>query len=307
MQLKHIANTPLPIKQNTQWLLFSEKLQSFITGDDKAAFALPITNPSSAEPIESREIDSNSACNLPVTDELTDELLAQPWRGFQFLSRSDYDHAPAGDILRTLVFSPDYGTLVRHPASGAILGLHSKSIELFERDGDGFKSIEKAKTKGKVVLAYAAHPTEQLIAYGDNFGVFHLHTLMPTGLGKATKLVDKTRNANRIEFVRDGKTIILGGMGYLSALIYKDGKAAPLHDAAVSVRDFSWHADGKLIVVNQGLHGVSIFSHDESGFAKLADATPDGPVHQTAVSTDLRFVAFSRQDSACVGVYAIEW
>ena len=116
-----------------------------------------------------------------------------------------------------------------------------------------------------------------LIAYGDNYGNFHAHRFDPTGFTKASKIVDKQRNANRVEFVQAGRMLAIGGMGYLSTYAYSGGKFAPLHDLSLAVRDFAWTDDGNLVLVNQGIHGVAAYQYGPNGFIKKVAPGPRIP------------------------------
>src|SRR5205823_7240448 len=174
----------------------------------------------------SRALDASTPqrnpCNLPIPAAMLDEFLVEPWHGFRFLKAGEYDHAldqsgnPAGDLLRTLVFGPDYGHYVLHPSSGLVFSLRSGSMTPLRRAGDKFEVIDQTKTRGRAALAFAAHPSESLIAYGDNYGTFHAHSFDQNGFGKATKIVGKERKGSRLEFDRAGKMLMLGGMGYLA-------------------------------------------------------------------------------------------
>jgi hypothetical protein len=319
MQFKLLSTTTLPLQPQLQWLWYSDQSRGFVTGDDRAAFLLPVANPAAPTPLQpARQFDASSPprhpCNLPVPASMLDEFLHEPWHGFRFLEASEYDHAvdekraPVGDLLRTLVFGPNYGHYILHPPSGLILGLWSGSIDLLQRDEAGaFKRLDQTKTRGRAALAFSAHPSELLIAYGDNYGTFHAHRFDPTGFGKASKIAAKDRKASRLEFVRAGSMLAIGGMGYLATYSFDGGKFAPLHEVSISVRDFLWLKDGELVLVNQGLHGVAAYRHDPGGFRKLGELKPDGAaaVQHIAVSKCLRYLALCPQGQPDVSVYAI--
>jgi hypothetical protein len=231
--------------------------------------------------------------------------LAGNWRGFAFLKCEEYAQNTSGDLLRTIVFGPNYGLHLCHPASEIVLATKSGSIELLTKSNGVLARRDKTKTSGKAALCFAAHPTETLLAYGDNYGAFHLHRFDANGFGKASKLAEKERKASAVEFAQRGERIIIGGMGYLSAFAYADGKATLLHETSTSVRDFALLGDGQHIAVNQGLHGIALYSFSDNGFEKLADATAGGPVNQIGVSDDGKFVAVTRQDRSDVSVFAV--
>lgn len=167
------------------------------------------------------------------------------------------------------------------------------------------KSVEKIKTRGKVALAFAAHPTEGLTAYGDNAGTFHAQRLAAAAFGKASKIVAKDRKASRLEFVKNGSRLVIGGLGYLQTFSYTDGKFAALHETSIAVRDFVWLENGELILVNQGLHGIAALRYDDTGFSKRAEVKPAGVVQQMAASDDGKTVAASDQDSGVVSIYEL--
>jgi hypothetical protein len=311
-QFRFLGQATLPLQPQLQWLLSAPTTNAFLVGDEKASFAASVSNPGSPTALNpARERGASHPCNLPIPAELFEELRGEDWHGFRFLKCADYDNAKddrghaVGDLLRTLVFGPDYGLYVQHTSSGLVLGLRSGSIQLLERAESGFKEMDRTKTRGRAALAFAVHPTETLLAYGDNYGTFYAHRFDATGFGKASKVAAKERKASRVEFGSGGKMLVIGGMGYLATYSYDGRKFSALHEISIPVRDFIWADDGKLVAVNQGMHGVSVYRYDTSGFAKLGEMKP-GTVQQMAVSKDLKNLAVTMQDSGGMSVYAIE-
>jgi len=313
MNFQLLATTAPPLQQQLQWLFHSPSTSSFITGDERTSFSIPVATPSTLSPLTpARPPEPFHPCNLPIPADLYAEFASHPWHGFRFLDASAYDAAednkglPAGDLLRTLLFNPDYGHYVLHPATGLILALRSGSLQLLNRTTDGFTPIDQTRTRGKATLAFAAHPTEPLIAYGDNAGTFTAHRYQPTGFTKASKIAAKDRKASRLEFSPDGATLMLGGMGYLATFSYENEKFFPRHETSIAVRDFLWLPDKNLVLVNQGLHGLTAFNYSpQSGFTQLAEAKPPGGVNQMSVSNDAKHLAVTLQESPAVSVYAI--
>jgi hypothetical protein len=316
MKFELLSTTTIALQPQLQWLWYSNRSKGFVAGDDRAAFALPVANPSAASRLQpAREHDANTPprhpLNLPIPASMLDEFVGEPWHGFRFLEPSDYDQAvdangnPVGDLLRTIVFGPDYDHYVQHPAGGLILSLRAGSMALLKRVAGGFKHLDQAKTRGRAALAFAAHPTESCLAYGDNYGAFHLHRFDPSGFGKASKIADRERKASRLEFLRGGGLLAIAGMGYLATYSCHNGKFAPSHDIAIPVRDFLWLNDPELILVNQGLHGVSAYGYDESGFNKQGELKPEGAVQHVAMSRCRRYLALSLQQQPIVNLYAI--
>jgi hypothetical protein len=316
MPFKLLATATLPLDPQLQWLWYSTQSAGFITGDQRAAFAIPTSNPRAPAPLNpARPHDASASqhhpCNLPIPASLYDEFASAPWHGFQFLESFAYDRAvgaaehPLGDLLRILVFGPDYAHYLRHPASGMILSLKSGSMNLLEQTPDGFKSLDQTKTRGRAALAFAAHPSESLLAYGDNYGTFHAHRFDQSAFGKAAKIAAKDRKASRLDFINGGKTLLIGGMGYLATFSYVAGKFTLAHELAIPVRDFISPDDGQLIFVNQGLHGVTAYRNTPTGFTKLADLQPDAAVQQIALSHCRRYLALTFQQSPNVSIYSI--
>jgi hypothetical protein len=313
MNFKLLATTAPSLQQQLQWLFHSPSASSFITGDEHTAFSIPVASPGSLSPLTpARPSEPFHPCNLPIPADLYTEFASRLWHGFRFLDASAYDTAkdnkglPAGDLLRTLLFNPDYGHYVLHPATGLILALRSGSLQLLNRTTDGFTPIGQTRTRGKATLAFAAHPTEPLIAYGDNAGTFTAHRYEPTGFTKASKIAAKDRKASRLEFSSDGSALMLGGMGYLATFSYENGKFSSRHETSIAVRDFAWLQDKNLVFVNQGLHGLTAFNYSpQSGFTKLAELKPSGGVNQMSASDDARHLAATSQESSAVTMYAI--
>lgn len=313
-QFKLRSASPLPLQPQLQWLLYAPTTDAFLIGDERAAFAVPLSSPASLTALKpAREAGTAHPCNLPIPAEFSDELAGQDWHGFRFLTCAEYDRAKddkghaVGDLLRTLVFGPDYGLYVLHPPSGLILGLRGGAIQLLERLEAAFRQIDKTKTRGRAALAFAAHPAETLLVYGDNYGTFHAHRFEASGFGKASKLAAKERKASRAEFAPDGRMLMIGGMGYLASYAYANGKFSPLHEISIPVRDLVWADDGKVVLVNQGMHGVTAYRYDANadGFAKLAELKPGGAVQQIAVSKNFKHLAITMQDAGGVWVYEV--
>src|SRR5579859_6726359 len=151
MNFKRLATTAPPLQHQLQWIFHSASTSSFITGDERSAFAIPTTSPNSLSPLTpARPSDAPfHACNLPIPAALYAEFAFRLWHGFRFLDASAYDAAkdrqghPAGDLLRILVFGPDYGHYVLHAATGLILSLRSGSIQLLSRTPEGFTPIDQ--------------------------------------------------------------------------------------------------------------------------------------------------------------------
>ena len=144
---------------------------------------------------------------------------------------------------------------------------------------------------------------DSLIAYGDNYGTFHTHRFDAGGFGKAAKVAAKERNATRVEFVNTGQMLAIGGMGYLATYLNQNGKFVPAHEVSIVVRDFLWLNNGELILVNQGLNGISAYRHDSSGFHPLGSVAPGEPVAQMAVSSCRKYLAATFQQSSEICVY----
>ena len=302
MKFELLGTASPTLQQQLQWIWFSRSMASFIVGDERNAFAIADSSATAATSLTAaRPFDPNSAsqhpCNLPIPDELYSEFAQQPWHGFRFLGCSAYDRAndndghPIGDLLRTLVFGPSYGHYVLHPASAMVLSLRSGSIELFRNTPEGFVAVDQTRTRGKASLAFAGHPTEPLIAYGDNAGTFHAQRFDESGFGKAAKIVTKERKASRLEFSADGTSLMLGGMGYLTSLAYEKSKFTVRHEISIAVKDFVWDEASGHVFVNQGLHGVSVFKYSEAGFVKVGEIKPVGGVQQMSVSDDAKHLA----------------
>ena len=314
MRFKLLAVTTLPLQTQLQWVWYARGTKRFIVGDDRKAFAVTETG-AAVGLAAAREFDERvpavRPCNLPVPWEVHAELAGESWHGLRFLEAAAYDlgvdgGAPAeGDLLRTLVFGPDYGLLVLHPASGLVLGLRAGRMELLERTAAGFHLLGKTRTRGNAALAFAGHPTESMIVYGDNAGSFHAHRFDATGWGKASKIAARGRKASRAEFGRGGELLVIGGMGYLATYGYAGGKFVLRHEVEMPVRDFLWIDDGGLVLVNQGLHGVAAYRYGEAGFQQIGKFEAAGAVRQMALSACGRYLGVMVEEMAGVGVYEV--
>jgi hypothetical protein len=294
MTIQPIGSVMLDLQPQMQWLWYSDASGAVITGDENDAFSVSVTNP--IKVMRLTRGTQTRAGNLPLPDALAKEFLEQPRNGLRFIETD-------GDILRTLVFGPNYNVPMRHTPSGAILGFQSNAMQLFTREGDALKPIDKTKPRGKAALCFAAHPSESLLVYGDNYGTFTAHRFDAGAFGKASKIAEKERKASQVEFIDNGQTLLIGGMGYLATYAYDGNKFSPLHEVSTSVRDFIVASDSQTIVVNQGLHGVSLYRHDASGFSKQADVKPAEPVQFAVASKDLKHLAITHQNLPNVTVY----
>jgi hypothetical protein len=315
MQFRLLPTAAPVVDPRLQWLFYSQQTKSFIVGDEKHAHAQSISGPAALTALPGTVADTGAVathpCNLPIPRGLYDEFAGISWHGFKFMEYTAYNHAldgkgfPVGDLLRTLVFGPDYGHYVVHPHGKTILGLRAGSIEMLRFDADAFTSIDRTKTRGRAALAFAAHPEEGLIAYGDNYGTFHAQRFDADGFGKAGKIVAKDRKASRLEFFDDGRTLAIGGMGYLETYAYDGKKFTPAHHIETSVRDFVWLNEGQLVLVNGGTNGIAAFAYDSNGFTKLASVRPEGPVNQIAVAGCGGYLAVTEQDRPILAVYEL--
>jgi hypothetical protein len=310
MNLTLISSATLEVIPLMLW--YSSHVRGFVAGDERVACVLlpeEFRTPTSL--ISSRKYDPEFPCVLPLPQELQAEFAEMPWHGLHFLSAAEYDHAVddkgrrTGDLLRTLHYGPDYGLYVRHRASGLILSLKSGSLNLLRQSESGFEQIDSARTKGRKALCFAGHPSAPQLAYGDNYGLFHLHEFSEDGFGRAVKVVDKERKASRVQFIDGGTEMLLGGMGYLSR--YRSfGKKWELQaEVGVAVRDFCWLPSQKWIFVNHGIHGLSLYVVDESGLKSVGTFKTEAPIDKIAVSPSGELVAVALQQSGQIDLIAV--
>jgi hypothetical protein len=281
----------LPLDPRTERLWFAPTLGRFIALDEKQAFALDTAGEASPEALPAPETGLAGVCNLPLPPDLFLECAEVGWRGFRFLTAEQYARAGDGDLLRTLVFNPDYGTYFEHPATGAIIALRGGSLELLRDTGTAFESVAKTKTRGRAALAFAAHPTEPLIAYGDNNGDFHLHEVGADGFGKARKLASKGRKASALEFIDGGETLLIGGFGYLGVYGREGAIYALRHEVTPAVRSFVWMEMDRVVVVNQGMHGISLYRLEDGRLEPCGSYKPPRPIDVLAAAIDLGSIA----------------
>ncbi|KAF0814913.1 hypothetical protein IGB42_00969 [Andreprevotia sp. IGB-42] len=295
------------LKPQLQWLWHSGERRGFLTGDDRKAFFLP------QEAIETgfvlahaHDAVSRASCNLPVPAGDFTELQTCGWRGFRFLGHGDDDFEKAadmpGDLLRTLVFGPDYGLYLAHPASGLIVALQSGLMQLVTRMPDGFEVVDEVRTRRRAALTFCAHPSETLLVYGDNYGSFHAHHFSENGFGSARKIASRDNKAGAVEFI-DPQTLLLGGTGYLAAFAYRESRFQLMHELSMPVRDFTWNQPSNRLFVNQGLHGIAVLDYTSNGFSQCACLKPPYPVNQIAVSKCGNWIAASSQSAASVSIF----
>lgn len=290
MEITPAGSWELPLDPRTEWLWYAPTQARFIALDERRAFALA-TGGAPPEAVAPPEGGASGVCNLPLPSDLYAECAEVGWRGFRFLTQEQYARAEDGDLLRTLVFNPDYGTYLQHPATGAILSLRGGSIALMHDTVAAFENVAKTKTRGRAALAFAAHPTESLIAYGDNNGDFHLHEFGADGFGKARKLAGKGRKASALEFLDGGETLLLGGLGYLSVYGREGNTYALRHEVTPAVRTFAWVEMARTVVVNQGMHGLSLYRLEGGRLEPCGSYKPAQPIDVMAAAIDLGSVA----------------
>ena len=322
MNFRLAASVVLDLDPRLQWLWYSGRTDSFVAGDETRSFSLPVSDPARPAPLDAGPGTARPPCNLPVPAALYEEFAAQDRRGLRFLPAAAYEgtsgegtsgegtsgegtsgegtagegtsgEGTAGDVLRTIVFGPNYGTYVLHPASGAVLSLRAGSLQLLQQSPEGFTPVGQARTRGRAALAFAAHPEEPLIAYGDNYGGFFAQEFSAGGFGKTRQIDARGHKAGALEFIDSGRGLLIGGTGYLSAYAYESGKFSKRHEVSAAVRDFAWVPHERALVVNQGMHGVSLYRLGETGFTPWGAAVTCGAaaVDTLAVSRDLGAIA----------------
>ena len=296
MNFRLAASVVLDLDPRLQWLWYSGRTDSFVAGDETRSFSLPVSDPARPAPLDAGPGTARPPCNLPVPAALYEEFAAQDRRGLRFLPAAAYEgtsgEGTAGDVLRTIVFGPNYGTYVLHPASGAVLSLRAGSLQLLRRSPEGFTPVGRARTRGRAALAFAAHPEEPLIAYGDNYGGFFAQEFSAGGFGKTRGIGAHGRKAGALEFIDSGRGLLVGGTGYLSAYAYESGEFSKRHEVSAAVRDFAWVPHERALVVNQGMHGVSLYRLGETGFTPCGAVTCGAAAVDTlAVSRDLGAIA----------------
>lgn len=330
MDLDLLTSLNLALQPQCCWLWFSEVTSSFIVGDDKRAFAVSVSHPEEAKPLTPapkfpRDVPIQSAghvptiqdyrqqyshpLNLPIPDLLYDELAQHPWHGFQLLPRCAYEQLPAddpslfGDLARTLAFGPDYGLYFLHCSSSMVLNLRSGSMQLLQQSSCGFTLLDEARTRGRKAVAFAANPSEPVLVYVDNYGSSFAHEFSSTKFGKARK-IDAWEHAGRaIEFANAGRTLVVGGMGHLAAYQFDGKKFSKTHEVSVAVRDLIWVEEQGVLLVNQGMHGLSFYRLDEGRFTPWGTLKQDGPLHRVAASKNLQYLAAIEHNSPKVCVY----
>jgi hypothetical protein len=119
-----------------------------------------------------------------------------------------------------------------------------------------FTALDKTRTRGKSALVFAAHPERSLLAYGDNYGDFYLHEFAAEGFGKARKVGPLERPARAVGFITGGKA---------------------------------------LLIVNHGMHGVSVYSYDAGSLSRVGEFKLPFPVNQIVVSPDARHIGATAQ------------
>lgn len=290
-------------------LWYSERSEGFVAGDERTACLSPVVDfATPAKLAPALPYDPAFPYRLPLPEELQNEFAAMPWHGFEFLSPSEYDRAVdeagrrVGSLTLTLGFGPDYGLYVRHRPSGLILSLRAGSLELLRRTDAGFEAVDSTRTRGRAALCFAAHPKAPRIAYGDNYGNFHLHDFSDAGFGKASKLDAKLRKASEVEFIDDGEALLVGGMGYLSLYRSAGRKWSLQCETTAAVRSFLWIRSSRLVIVNQGMHGISRYAIGEAGFEKVDSISNLPPIDRIAASPSGDLVAASLLQSGQVAL-----
>lgn len=262
----------------TEWLCWSENARSFLVGDADRAVAVAPDGGVSALAA------SGLPVILPVPADLHDSLAGQPRHGFHFLNSADYAGLRGHPgIANMLAFGPN-GTPLRHPAAGAVLGLTGGALRRLGTPAEEFPVLEETRTRGKTALAFAAHPTEPVIAYGDNYGGLFLQELSAAGFGKARKLEAQPRAVNDLLFIDGGARLVAGGMGFLASYAWNEGRPAKEHEVSIAVRELVWSPVDRILTVNQGLQGISRYRVDAAGFTRLDHAKLAWAVDRLAVA-----------------------
>ncbi len=299
MKLVSIHKYELDLDHRLQWLTYSSIQKSFITGDENNSIA--VSTKASTTALNAADFTNKSQFNLPLPANIYEELTGQLWHGFLFLKPDEYvlsDECAdefAGDHLRTLVFGPDYGHCVKDPKSNLVFSLSCHEIVLMKETVDGLRPIDSRKTRGKEALAYALHPKEKTIVYGDNYGTFFQHTFSHKGICKGRQFAVKERKASCIDFINRGNYLLIGGMGYLCLYLHHKGKLKELTTKSLPVRDFLWLPQRRLIIVNEGLHGLSVHQLKDEQIANIATFKSCEAIFHIASSPCENYLALTYQ------------
>ncbi len=333
MNFEPFATVNLGLKPQAMWLWYCSRTDCFLVGDAQRAFSLPVSNPAAPAPLQAarqfpRDVPIRGTggvptiedmrrkeahpFNLPIPDSLYDSEFPQSaLRGLYFLPRSAFDHVAAedpawlGDLVGTLCAGHPHRLYMLHRPSNLVLSLQSGSMQLSQQSSAGFTLLDEARTRGRRAMAFAAHPDEPFVVYVDNNGSSFAHEFSANKFGKARKIDAWTHGGRAVEFMNGGRALLVGGTGHLAAYGYAGNKFSKRHEIAVAVRDLNWIEDQRILLVNQGMHGVWLYRVEEEGFTPSGVVKHEAAVKKVAVSKDMQYMAMTDQDSANVRVYRL--
>jgi hypothetical protein len=157
-----------------------------------------------------------------------------------------------------------------------------------------------------VIFAFGAHPTEPLIVYGDNYGTFYAQWFSHEGFGRTKKIVDKIQSGNSVCFINEGRTLLLGGSGYVQLYKYEDGKFLLEQEMSTAVRHLVWIESKQVLAINQGMHGVALYQLSDGKLTTLERVPTELAVQHLAFSNTFKEMAVLFQEQTQLSIYAID-
>lgn len=308
-----VQEMPWPLVGNQRLAWYSPARRAFIIGNHADKHLLPARPGAATSPLVQRA-DAYAMRTTAYDDQLpapvADELALVGLDGFEFLTRGQYDRAypgkkwgSTGPIDQALTSGLNSELAVLHPGSGAVVSVRDRRLNLYALAESGLTPLGELKTRAPLTAVWAA-PPQQVLYYGTNASDLVTVPVTPKQLGPQKKLTAFERNVNAIRSSKGGEHLFAGGMGYLAKLTVTGSSCTTLAKSSVPCRSLEVLSDHWLLV-NGGLHGLSLY--DISGDGLRADAThkPASAVDRVICSTDGRWVLAVYAPPAGMGLYEV--
>lgn len=315
-KINQIATIPWPFRiPGIGFGWYSPSRQVFVAGNEDDKQIYPVSHPDRSislihhdPPYQMRY----KAYDEALSDQDYDEL--GEIDGFRFLSKSQYDlfypDKPWGSICpldQALASGLMNGLAVLHPYSQAILSFAYKSICLYQiTDGRPEKLAVIKVGSRQNVTALCAHPGLPILYYGTSEGeVFEL-PVTSSELGKQKRKYKFERVVGSIQVLSDGRQVIIGGLGFLAQFSMHNQELSEICRVQLACRSTKVIKD-QVLIVNQGINGLSIFNINPDGLELKASTRTSNPVDHLLVSPDGIYILAISKPLKTMSFYQVDY
>lgn len=312
--ITRMKELPWPLAGSQRLAWYSRTRSGFVIGNHADKMLVP-NDPNVQPSVVAKHSDAYSNKThaydelLPQTD--YDEQVESGRDGFRFLSRQQYGQAFAGrawgstcpvDQAMVTAANLTQEIPVLHSATGSIVSFGNKKITL-HAPTPRLEKIGELKARGSIVALLAA-PRSGFIFYATHAGDLVQVPISAEQIGKQKKLATFERNVTSIRAAIDGPHLFVGGMGLLATVLAGDNDYQVLAKQEISCRAIEVLND-QWLLVNQGMHGFSLFDVEGGKLRSETSQKPSAPVDQLVCSARGQHLLAIHQPPGGLGLYKI--